>query len=215
MKSALERARARWERDATRGVPAWLRAKKAVEYAAALARAPLALRAVDELGEGVRTIGWPRIDNQGFMQIGSHTILRSVLVPVELATGRGARLEIGEGVSINYGASVGCLGHIVIGDRCRIGPYVMIVDSDFHDLYERTRTPPPRPVVLEADVWIGAKACVLPGVTIGRGSVVATGAVVTSDVAPFCVVAGVPARLQKALDPSRFIATSTHIEVRP
>jgi galactoside O-acetyltransferase len=63
-------------------------------------------------------------------------------------------------------------------------------------------------VVLEPDVWVGAKASILPGVTIGRGSVVGTGAVVTRDVPPFCVVSGVPARVQRELDPTRFRSTT-------
>jgi galactoside O-acetyltransferase len=51
------------------------------------------------------------------------------------------------------------------------------------------------PIVVEDDVWIGAGAIVLPGVSIGRAAVVAAGAVVTGDVAPFTIVGGVPARL--------------------
>ncbi len=56
-----------------------------------------------------------------------------------------------------------------------------------------------RPVVISDDVWIGANAVILPGVTIGRHSVVAAGAVVTSDVADGCVVGGVPAKIIKRL----------------
>lgn len=52
----------------------------------------------------------------------------------------------------------------------------------------------PRPVVIEDDVWLGARVMVMPGIRIGRGSIVAAGAVVTSDVDPFTVVGGVPAR---------------------
>ena len=63
----------------------------------------------------------------------------------------------------------------------------MIIDSEFHDLYDREKRAKPRPVVIEDDVWIGAKASVLPGVHIGRGSVVGTAAVVTADVPPFTV----------------------------
>ena len=51
------------------------------------------------------------------------------------------------------------------------------------------------PVVVEEDVWIGARAILLSGVTIGRGSIVAAGAVVTKDVPPYCIIGGVPARV--------------------
>ena len=52
-----------------------------------------------------------------------------------------------------------------------------------------------QPVTIMDDVWIGARAIILPGVTIGQGAIVAAGAVVTKDVPPFAIVGGVPARL--------------------
>jgi acetyltransferase-like isoleucine patch superfamily enzyme len=64
-------------------------------------------------------------------------------------------------------------------------------------------------VVIEDDVWIGAKASILPGVRIGRGAIVGTGAVVNKDVPPFTVVAGVPAKIVKELDPAKFVAEET------
>jgi acetyltransferase-like isoleucine patch superfamily enzyme len=157
-------------------------------------------------GPGVRTLGRPRIENEGFISIGKGTVLRSINVPVELATGPSGQLRIGEEVSLNYGVSIGCLLRVELGDRCRLGPYVMIVDSDFHDFYDRGRRPPPRKVSLAEDVWVGAKASILPGVTIGRGAIVGIGAVVTADVAPFTVVGGVPARLIRTLTPGLFVA---------
>jgi maltose O-acetyltransferase len=180
---------------------------KSARYARELASARLFLRDVNEVGEGVRTLERPRIDNQGQISIGAHTLLRSVNVPVELATSSGARLRIGADCSINYGVSIGCTEAITIGDRCRLGPYVMIVDTAFHELLDRSRRPPSEPVVIEDDVWIGAKASIMPGVTIGRGSVVGTAAVVTRDVPPFSVVAGVPAKVVKTLDASKFVAS--------
>ncbi|MCC6332780.1 MAG: acyltransferase [Myxococcales bacterium] len=206
MWKTLQRARAVLERDRAEGLSALELAAKSGRYLAELAAAPFFLRGVDSVGQGVRTLGRPRIDNLGFMSIGAHTLLRSVNVPVELATGRDGRLEVGEACSINYGASLGALARVQLGRRCRLGPYVMIVDSEFHDAYERAKHPLPRPVVLEDDVWVGAKASVLPGVTVGRGAIIGTGAVVTHDVEPFTVVAGVPAKVVRRLDPARFVA---------
>jgi maltose O-acetyltransferase len=51
------------------------------------------------------------------------------------------------------------------------------------------------PVIIEDDVWIGARVIILPGVKIGKGSIVGAGAVVTKDVEPYSIVAGVPAKL--------------------
>lgn len=208
MLSLLVRLRAKWARDAH--LPLSVLLRRGASFAASLATAPLYLWQVTQVGAQVRTIGRPRIENFGTMRIGDHTVLRSLVTPLELCCAVGARLEIGRDVSINYGVSVGATGFISIGDRVRIGPYAMIVDTAFHDLYNRTLRPPPQPVVIEPDVWIGARASVLPGVRIGRGAIVGTGAVVTRDVPAYAVVAGVPARVVRRLDPARFVPSEGH-----
>lgn len=199
MKNLFDTLRQKALRDLQKGPRVFVR--NGVRVARELLTAPLHLRGVNEVGRAVRTLRAPRIDNQGFMRIGGGTILRSVNVPVELATGPEGRLEIGDRCFINYGASIGALSHIVIGNRVNIGTYVMIIDSEFHGLYDRDTPPAPEPVRIEDDVWIGSKASILPGVTIGRGAVVGTGSVVTKDVPPFAVVAGVPAKVVRELDP--------------
>ena len=59
-----------------------------------------------------------------------------------------------------------------------------------------------RPIRIESGAWIGARSTILPGVTVGHGAVVAAGAVVTRDVEPNTLVAGVPARVLRSLEPS-------------
>lgn len=194
-------------RDLNRGRSIAQIVSQSARYARELASARVYLASVDQVGGGVRTLEKPRIDNQGFISIGAHTLLRSVNVPVELATSPGARLIIGADCSINYGVSIGCTMSIQLGDRCRVGPYVMIVDTAFHELLDRSKAPPSEAVVLGDDVWVGAKASIMPGVTIGRGAVVGTGAVVTRDVPPFAVVAGVPAKIVKQLDAAQFVTS--------
>lgn len=178
---------------------------KAARFGLDVALAPLYLRHATQVGAGVRVWGKPRIENFGALRIGARTLIRSVNVPVELCTGDGATLTIGSQCSINYGVSIGATGSITLGDRVRIGPYVMIVDTDFHDPLKRDVRPPPRPVVLEDDVWVGAKASIMPGVTIGRGSIVGAHALVTKDVPPFTVVGGVPAKALRTLDEKLFV----------
>lgn len=187
-------------------LPLTLRVRKGTRYLWELASARFRLRNVDRVGAHARTLGRPRIDNQGRMELGSHVLLRSVNVPVELATGPDGILHIGDGVRLNYGVSIAAEKAVVIGSRTRVGPYVMIVDTDFHDVYNRGVRPEPAPVVIEEDVWVGAKASILRGVRVGRGAVIGTGAVVTRDVEPFTVVAGVPARVVARLDADRFVA---------
>ncbi len=203
MRDLFEKARDKLLRD--QHLPWAVVARKGARYAREVLLARLYLRGVDQVGEGVRTLGRPRIDNLGRMTIGAHTLLRSVNVPVELATGLEATLEIGEEVRLNYGVSIGAMGSVRLGNRVRVGPYVMIIDTEFHDPYQREKMPAARPVVIEDDVFIGAKSSVMPGVTIGRGAIIGTGSVVTANVAPFTVVGGVPAKPIRQLDPERFV----------
>lgn len=195
--------------DRHRDEPLRVLAHRSVTSTLALATAPVYLRGVTCVGARVRTVGRPRIENFGTMTIGDDVTLRSVRVALELCTEPGATLSIGDRCSINEGVSIGTTKRITIGSRVRLGPFVMIVDSAFHDLYERDVAPPSRPVVIEDDVWIGAKASVLPGVRIGRGSVIGAAAVVTRDVPPFSVVAGVPAKVIRQLDEDRFRVSSS------
>ena len=87
-----------------------------------------------------------------------------------------------------------------IGDCVMIGPDVIVIGKLHHtdslDIpmidqgdYEKA------PIVIREDVWIGARAIILPGVVIGTGSIVGAGAVVTRDASPYTVVAGVPAKV--------------------
>ena len=80
-----------------------------------------------------------------------------------------------------------------IGDNVNIGPGVWIFTYE-HDVQSRTFEAKGGPVVIEDYVWVSSRAMILPNVRIGRGSVVAAGAVVTKDVPPHKIVAGVPAR---------------------
>lgn len=108
------------------------------------------------------------------------------------------RLRIGDHVNINRDCFLNAGGEITIGDWVLVGPKVVIYSQnhiiDGIDVPISCAPDEYGPVTVGDDVWIGAAATILPGVTIGEGAVVAAGAVVTHDVEPFSVVAGVPAR---------------------
>lgn len=113
----------------------------------------------------------------------------SVLPPFYCDYGLGA--SFGERVFINQGCFFLDFGGITIGDRVLIGPRVTLSTAG-HPVEpgERYDFITHAPIVIEDDVWIGAAATVTPGVTIGRGSVVGAGAVVSKDVPPLSVVTG-------------------------
>ena len=104
-------------------------------------------------------------------------------------------------ILIGYGTAEDRVGEIRIGDNVRIAPHVMIIAAN-HRFDDVTRPIAKqgverKSIVIEDDVWIAGRANIMAGVTVGRGSVVAAGAVVTRDVPPYSVVAGVPAKVIK------------------
>lgn len=112
---------------------------------------------------------------------------------------QGGEIRIGNDCSLRNGVIVFGAGGVRIDDDCRLATGVVLIafNHRFDDPGVPIRTQGITKVGIHVceDVWIGARAIVLDGVTIGRGSVVAAGAVVTRDVEPFSIVAGVPARL--------------------
>ena len=87
--------------------------------------------------------------------------------------------------------------NVFVGDRASIAPRVTLITSSGPNLSKikpYVKVVNKGKITIESDAWIGAGAIILPNVTIGRGAVVAAGAVVTKDVPPYTVVAGVPAK---------------------
>ena len=141
------------------------------------------------------------------MQFGNSLRLRSSVRsnplgpnhPVILCTWQaGAVMEIGDDFAMT-GGTICVAERIVIGNRVAVGANSTIIDTDFHPLDPQERqlqqSAKTAPVVIEDDVFIGMNSLILKGVTIGRGSVVGAGSVVTKDVPPCVIVAGNPARV--------------------
>lgn len=132
-------------------------------------------------------------------KIGSGTLIWG---PLEIRPiGAAKRIFIGKEVFINSKTRFGCPGRaeIHMGDHVAIGPKCLFETLN-HSLKctpEGFRPGKSKGIVVEDNVWIGACAIILPGVRIGKGSVVAAGAVITKDVPPYSVVAGIPARVIK------------------
>ena len=146
------------------------------------------------LGRRVTVWGNPHVTATGEIEIGDRVTVHSFLSRVQLSAGPGARLTIGAGTYVNNGSVLSARQSVTIGERCQIATGVILMDSDFHAVGDLDAPGKAAPIVIEDDVWLATRAVVLKGVTVGRGSVVATGAVVTKDVPPYTLVAGVPAR---------------------
>ena len=123
-----------------------------------------------------------------------------VLIP-PFYTAHGTEIRIGRNVFINQNCTIYDLGGVEIGDDVLIGPNVSIITSG-HPLEpsQRRAGVTASPIAIGRNVWIAAGATVIGGVTIGENSVVAAGAVVTRDVPPNTLVAGVPAKVVRALE---------------
>lgn len=128
-----------------------------------------------------------------------------------------ARVKLGN-FALVHGARIICDSEIMIGDYTLISWNVVMMDTyrvpravaarraeletvPRRELRLAAAAVDARPVRIEANVWIGFESCILPGVTIGEGSIVGARSVVTTDVPPFTIVAGNPARLVRALTP--------------
>lgn len=167
----------------------------------ALLRARWYLRNATSVGERVRVWGRVIVRNSGSMIIGQRASLSSTAVPIQLNTEPNGKLEIGARTFMNYGCSISATKLISIGPDCKIGMDVLMIDNDYHqiDPTKRAIRPASAPIILEENVWLGARVIVLSGVTIGADSVVAAGSVVTRDIPPRSVAAGQPARVIKSI----------------
>ncbi len=153
------------------------------------------LRRCNAVGRLPRVYGAPRITNLGTIAIGNRFRLFSTTVPSEMVAYPAGRIEIGDGVFINYGASLSAHAAVSIGDGCQIGSYACIMDNDYHRVDDRSKPGVSMPVTLGRNVWLGVRVIVLKGVTIGDNAVIGAGSVVTRDVPAGTLAVGSPARV--------------------
>lgn len=108
---------------------------------------------------------------------------------------------VGRNCAINTGSYINAKGGISFGDNVLVGANVTIssgrhpIEGKNPPVFERPTEP--LPIIVEDDVWIGANAVIMPGVTLKKGTVVGAGAIVTKNTEEYSVVAGVPARIIK------------------
>lgn len=138
----------------------------------------------------------------------------------QLFSFEGGKILIGNNVFMNYNSFIGSMEAVTIGNDVIIATNVRIFDNNNHptsptqremmshnDFYGELWTwkyAEHKPVVIGDNVWIGEFSAILKGVTIGKGSIVASHSVVTKDVPPYVIVAGNPARVVKKLEEGSF-----------
>ena len=112
-------------------------------------------------------------------------------------------ITIGNHSNIGDRSHVTCINKIIIGNNVGMGREILITDNshgngDISEFHERTGTRPlvsPGPVIIEDNCWIGEKCCILPAVTIGRGSTLGASSVVRTSIPPYSIVVGNPAKV--------------------
>lgn len=133
------------------------------------------------------------------------TLERDLQLTAWAKDGKVGEISIGNGCLIRRGALITAVNSITIGDNLLTGTNVIITDNSHGATDAASLAVPPgeRPVVskgavrIGSNVWLGNNVCVMPGVEIGDGAVVGANSVVTHDIPPLCVAAGVPARVVK------------------
>lgn len=177
--------------DARERVPAGSELHEAFDALADEAR-----RVTAELNGGYRT---PKEIRGLFSALIGKAVDDSFMLFPPFTSDCGKNISVGKNVFINSGCRFQDQGGIRIGDGTQIGHNVVIATLD-HGLRADDRgTLYPAPVVVGANVWIGAGSVITSGVTIGENAVVAAGAVVTRDVPANALVGGVPAKILRLL----------------
>lgn len=167
---------------------------------------------IERLANG---IGEGRIDPRAIIRIGKGCeihlgknivigALTFISVEHDLYAGSESRpvLKVGDGTYIGEMNNLRAAGGILIGSKCLISQGVSILSTNHSiargiPIAEQPSRTDRSGVEIKDDVWIGANATILPGVTVGRGAIVAAGSVVTSSVKEYTIVAGIPARFLK------------------
>ncbi len=157
------------------------------------------LSSCNKVGKLVSVNGKPLIKNQGVIHLDNEVRVWSKINRAKIFVDRGATLTVGKNSRIN-GVHISASNRVVIGQNVRMAPYTIIMDSDYHDINNHFSDGVNLPIIIEDNVWLALRSTVLKGVTIGEGAVVAAGALVTKDVPPYTVVAGVPAKVIKKLE---------------
>lgn len=142
--------------------------------------------------------GNPIITNKGTFKIGDRFSMANIQFKTELTCSEGAELIMGNDVFVNQGSNIYAAESVNIGNNVLIADSVIMHDTNFH-LIDADGVIV-KPIEIGNNVWIGNRSIILPGVTIGKNSVIGAGSVVTKSIPSDYLAAGNPAELKKKLN---------------
>lgn len=171
---------------------------------------PLFLSRVETAAPGLRLYsGMPQVWGPLRIRLGRDVRLSGLSTLIGRSDSAEPLLDVGDNVDIGWQTTISVGTRIVIGDNVRLAGRCMLAGFPGHPLDPVARaagaadTPDQiGDIVLEPDVWLATGVMVMAGVRIGRGTVVAAGSVVTKDLPPMVLAAGVPARVIRSLEPA-------------
>lgn len=140
----------------------------------------------------------PKVTNGQNITLGNRVGFGGRQFPADIGASPSGKLAIGDRCYINQGVTIWAEDKVTIGEHVYIGDLSAIYDTSFHELTPGD-VPAVAPVTIHDDVWLGRMVTVMPGVTIGRGAVIAAHSVVTEDIPAFAMAAGVPAKVKRQL----------------
>ena len=160
-----------------------------------------------KFGKGIKVNGNFYLKLDGNAEFGNNIIFNNhtrfnycgIKAPTSIYVEKGACLKIGEYSGFS-GTSIYCSKRIIIGNHCNFGANTSIWDTDFHPLDPKARLLndihqiKKAEINIENNVFIGANVIILNGVKIGEGAVIGAGSIVTKDIMPYTVNAGIPAK---------------------
>ncbi len=142
---------------------------------------------------------WPKLRVSGKLVLGRSCHFRSFRSQTVVTVSKDALLEIGDRSYINDGVNICSTKNINIGAFAKIGDYVTIYDTNFHQI-EPDKDTFCSNVIIGKNVWVGAFSIILQGVNIGDHSVIGASSVVVSDIPPKVVAVGNPAKVIRTFE---------------
>ena len=158
-------------------------------------------RNIQKVGKIAFSKGRPTIINKGYIEIGNLNRINSDIDKTRFSVKKGGELIIGDNNWIS-GVRISVSSKVIIGSNIFLAPEVLILDGDHHQVGAKSEEGKSAPVIIEDECWLGNRVIIKKGVTIGKGSVVAAGSVVTKSIPEYSVAAGVPAKVIRKIEPS-------------